>query len=158
MWREVADKSDRHGVRSDTGAMHDVFERHRQSLEAVARQVTKHCSQVGMLAAIGGRFVVLDHVSDVEAFASSHAPFVQGYALDALEVPAMLEPATPSLDDAHDFLALLGETLRFAFGGLTGTALAVDDKLATLTAFAHDDDGATGSAHRSAIRTPVRRV
>lgn len=26
VWREVAEKSDRHGVRSHTGAMHDVFE------------------------------------------------------------------------------------------------------------------------------------
>ena len=70
-----------------TGAMHDVFERRREQLDAVARAVEMHCSQVGMLAAIGGRFVVLDHVSEVEAFAALHGPLVQGYALDALEAP-----------------------------------------------------------------------
>ena len=75
----------RHGVNSRTGAMHDVFERRREQLDAVARAVEMHCSQVGMLAAIGGRFVVLDHVSEVEAFAALHGPLVQGYALDALE-------------------------------------------------------------------------
>ena len=64
------------------------------------------CSQVGMLAAIGGRFVVLDYVSDVEAFAPLHDPLVAGYALDALE-PDAVERAAPSLDDARDFLALL---------------------------------------------------
>ena len=47
------------------------------------------CSQVGMLAAIGGRFVVLDYVSDVEAFAALHDPLVAGYALDALEPDAV---------------------------------------------------------------------
>src|SRR5947199_5635045 len=70
VWREVAETAGRHGVNSRTGAMHDVFERRREQLEAVARAVEMHCSQVGMLAAIGGRFVVLDHVSEVEAFAS----------------------------------------------------------------------------------------
>ena len=85
VWREVADTAGRHGVNSRTGAMHDVFERRREQLDAVARAVEMHCSQVGMLAAIGGRFVVLDHVSEVEAFAALHGPLVQGYALDALE-------------------------------------------------------------------------
>ena len=173
VWREVAEKSARHGVRSNTAAMHDVFEGHRATLDAVAAQVTMHCSQVGMLAAIGGRFVVLDHVSDVEAFASLHGPLVQGYALDALEVPDALAPPTPSLDDAQDFLALLlgghavrnrnagmGDTLRFAFGDLTGTGLAVDDQLVTLTAFAHDDDDDTAAARPRAgrIRRPSRRA
>ena len=172
VWREVAEKSARHGVRSHTGAMHDVFERHRTTLDAIAAQVTMKCSQVGMLAAIGGRFVVLDHVSDVEAFASLHGPLVQGYALDALEVPAALAPVTPSLDDARDFLALLlggqavrnpnvglGDSLRFAFGGLAGTGLAVDGELVTLTAFAHDGDDAAASGPRAGrIRRPSRRA
>ena len=52
------------------------------------------CSQVGMLAAIGGRFVVLDYVSDVEAFAALHDPLVAGYALDALDARP---PTPPSL-------------------------------------------------------------
>ena len=172
VWRKVAEKSARHGVRSHTGAMHDVFEGHRATLDAVARQVTMKCSQVGMLAAIGSRFVVLDHVSDVEAFASMHGPLVQGYALDALEVADTLAPVTPSLDDARDFLALLlggravrnhsvglGDTLRSAFGGLAGTGVAVDDELVTLTAFAHDDQGAAASGVQAGrIRRPSRRA
>src|SRR5580704_846361 len=68
---------------------------------AVAGAVEMHCSQVGMLAAIGGRFVVLDHVSEVEAFAALHGPLVQGYALDALEA---LAAPPPSIDDARDFV------------------------------------------------------
>ncbi|MGO9792427.1 MAG: ARPP-1 family domain-containing protein [Solirubrobacteraceae bacterium] len=67
VWREVADTAGRHGVNSRTGAMHDVFERRREQLDTVARAVEMHCSQVGMLAAIAGRFVVLDYVSEVEA-------------------------------------------------------------------------------------------
>ena len=101
---DVAAKSRRHGVHSATGAMHDVFERHRAHLDAVARAVEPRCSQVGALAAIGGRFVVLDYVSDVDAWSALHGPLVQGYALDALEVA---DGAPPSTDDARDFVELL---------------------------------------------------
>jgi hypothetical protein len=165
VWCEVADTAGRHGVNSDTDAMHDVFEGRRQQLDAVAAAVEMCCSQVGMLAAIGGRFVVLDHVSEVEAFAALHGPLVQGYALDALEVP---EQAPPSTQDARDFLDLLlrapcasgravgqGDAVRFDFGGLAGSGLICDDELVTLTAFA-DEPGREGSV-AGHIRRPSSR-
>jgi hypothetical protein len=166
VWREVAAAASRHGVNSHTGAMHDVFERRREQLDAVAGAVEMHCSQVGMIAAIGGRFVVLDHVSEVEAFASLHGPLVQGYALDALEAPTA--PA-PSIDDARDFVDLLlgapvtpgravglGEGLRFAFGGLAGTGLICEGELVTMTAFA-DEPGQAGPAIAGHVHRPSRR-
>lgn len=166
VWREVADTAGRRGVNSATGAMHDVFERSREQLDAVARAVEMHCSQVGMLAAIGGRFVVLDHVSEVEAFAALHGPLVQGYALDALEASA---GAPPSIDDARDFIELLvgapytaapavglGEGVRFGFGGLAGTGLICQGELVTLTAFA-DEPGHDGPGVAGRIRRPSRR-
>ena len=150
--------------------MHDVFERRRDQLDAVVRGVEMQCSQVGMLAAIGGRFVVLDHVSEVEAFAALHGPLVQGYALDALEAP---DVAPPSIDDARDFIELLlgapctrgpavglGEGLRFAFGGLAGTGLVYDGELVTLTAFADEPENREpegGPAVAGRIRRPSRR-
>jgi hypothetical protein len=166
VWREVADSAGRHGVSSRTGAMHDVFERRREQLETVARAVEMHCSQVGMLAAIGGSFVVLDHVSEVEAFAALHGPLVQGYALDALEAPAT---PPPSIDDARDFVKLLlgarctpgravglGEGLRFAFGGLAGTGLICEGELVTLTGFA-DDPAQRDPAVAGRVDGPSRR-
>ena len=165
VWREVADTACRHGVNSRTGAMHDVFERRREQLDAAAAAVEMRCSQVGMLAAIGGRFVVLDHVSQVEAFAALHGPLVQGYALDALEAP---DAVPPSIEDARDFIDLLlsaqctpgrtvglGEGLRFAFGGLSGTALTCEGELVVLTAFADEPGG--GPAIAGLIRRPSRR-
>ena len=83
VWEEIAAKSARHGAHSDTGALHDVFEHRRDLIDRSAREIEMKCSQVGMLAAIGGRFVVLDYISDVEAFAELHDPLVAGYALDA---------------------------------------------------------------------------
>ena len=168
VWREVAETAARHGVDSPTSAMHEVFERRRDQLDAIMSAVQMYCSQVGMLAAIGGRFVVLDHVSEVEAFASLHGPLVQGYALDALGAP---DATSPSIDDAREFVDLLlatpctagpavglGEGLRFAFGGLSGTSLICQDELVTLTAFA-DQPGShrpatAGRIHRPSCRRP----
>jgi len=128
--------------------MHGVFEERRWELDDIAERVPMHCSQVGMLAAIGGRFVVLDYVSDVEAFAALQPRLVQGYALDALEVSPEA-PLAPRLNDARDFLALmlsarpprvpargLGEHLSFGFGALAGTGLAHQGEVVALTAFA----------------------
>jgi hypothetical protein len=166
VWREVADTAGRHGVNSHTGAMHDVFERRREQLDAVAQAVEMCCSQVGMLAAIGGRFVVLDHVSEVEAFGALHGPLVQGYALDALEAS---DASPPSTDDARDFVKLLldapctvgravglGESLRFAFGGLAGTGLVCKGELVALTAFA-DEPGEGESQDRPLVSGRVLR-
>jgi len=165
VWREVAETAGRHGVNSRTGAMHDVFERRREQLDAVANHVQMCCSQVGMLAAIGGRFVVLDHVSEVEAFAALHGPLVQGYALDALEAP---KATPPSIEDAREFIELLlaapctpgravglGEGLQFAFGGLAGAGLICEGELVTLTAFA-DEPGQDGAAVAGRVRRPSR--
>jgi hypothetical protein len=148
VWREVAETAGRHGVASGTAAMYDVFERRREQLESISESVELCRGQVGMLAAVGGRFVVLDHVSQVEAFATLHGPLVQGYALDALE--ADTAPA-PSIEDARDFVELLlrapfatspsvglGEGLSFAFGGLAGSGLICDGELVTITAFPQD--------------------
>jgi hypothetical protein len=170
VWREVAETAGRHRVNSHTDAMHDVFEQRREQLDAVAAAVEMRCGQVGMLAAIGGRFVVLDHVSEVEAFAALHGPLVQGYALDVLDA-SDVEP--PSIDDARDFIELLlaspctagpavglGEGLRFAFGGLAGAGLVHEGELVTLTVFADaagSDERQGGAAVAGRIRSPSLR-
>ena len=166
--QEVAAKADRHGVRSSTGAMHDVFEGRRDHLESVARAVALADGQVGALAAIGGRFVVLDHISDPEAWAALHGPIVQGYALDALEVETEIAASPPSIDDARDFVELLlrapltvgrtvgmGEGLTFDFGGLAGSGLACEGELIALTAFAGDEHPpVAGRVRRPSHRRP----
>ena len=84
VWAEVAAKAARHGARRRR-ARCTTCSSTAATRSTTPREIETKCSQVGMLAAIGGRFVVLDYVSDVEAFAALHDPLVAGYALDALE-------------------------------------------------------------------------
>jgi hypothetical protein len=118
VWRGVAEKADRYAAPSATNAMSDVYEAHRGRLNMMALEIGLHADQVGALAAIGGRFVVLDHVSDPEAWDALHGPLVKGYALDALEAPDAVVP--PTVEDAREFVDAL---LRSEVAGLEGVGL-----------------------------------
>ena len=164
VWSMVAAKARRHGVASPTGALHDVFAGHRDTLAALSSRIVARPDQVGMLAAIAGRFIVVDHISDPDAFAALHAPLVQGYALDAVEAK---DTDPPSTDDARQFLHGLseadfgGEARMNATTGLgtllpvvsptaSGTALVNRGECITLTAFAAEEP-------RTHVRRPSRR-
>lgn len=165
VWSDIAHKSARMGVRSTTGAMHDVYESRRVRLRELAGAVSRRDGQLGMLAAIGGRFAVLDYVGREDVFADLFGPLVQGYALDALEAE---DESAPSAGEANGFVSLVlgcegarrrslgvGEDVRFAADGVAGAGLVTDRGLVQLTAFPHDGDEAPGMG--GAVRRPSRR-
>jgi hypothetical protein len=165
VWDEVMLKHELHGTASPTGALHDLFEQRRHALGELRADIGRRDGQVGMLAAFGGRFAVLDHTSRPEVFAALQDPLVQGYALDALEQP---EAEPPGVEEAQAFLEKvwaqrlgerdglgLGRDGRFAGDGVGGAALLCGDELVQLTAFAEDDDQIR--PRRSRIRRPSRR-
>jgi hypothetical protein len=172
VWDEVAAKSRRLDIASSTGAMHDMYEHRRDRLRGFEAAVALRPRQTGALAALGGRMTVLDHVSRPQAFATLHAPLVQGYALDALE-SADAAPRAPSLEEATAFVAALacarvtehdgvglGRDTRFATAVATGAGLVAGDELVQLTAFAVDGDGGAGGAaavRGARVRRPSRR-
>ena len=160
VWAEVAHKSERMAAASPTGAMHDIYEQHRDGVRACEAAISLHDGQLGAVAAIGGTITVLDHVSRPDAFAALHGPLLHGYALDALEAS---EGAPPRTDEVEAFVASvltarvsqrdgigLGRDVRFA----NGAALVAGDELIQLTAFGADDDQPARSAR---IRRPSRR-
>jgi hypothetical protein len=146
VWSLMESKSARHGTRSQTGAMHDIYEGRRSALEAIRRTIRLHDGQLGAVTAIGGEICVLDFVSRPDVFSALHGPLVQGYALDALETSDG-EPV--AIETARGFALLvgdcaiarrtesigLGDELRFGSNGVGGSALAVDGELVQLTAF-----------------------
>ena len=169
VWQEVAGKSERMATRSDSGAMHDIFEGRRGRLDEFVGAVQLRDGQIGALAAVGGTISVLDHVSRSDVFAALHGPLVQGYALDALEAG---DGAAPSLDEAGAFLERVmaahvsehdgigvGRDVRFTELGLGGAGLVAGNELIQLSAFAESSDGngSGPSASAARIRRPSRR-
>jgi hypothetical protein len=165
VWAEIDAKSARHGVRSPTQAMHDLYEKRRDRLNELGRAIELREGQLGALVAIGGNFVVLDWVSRPDAFAVLHGVLVQGYALDALEAD---ESEPPSLEDARGLVSLvagtqpsernsigLGRELRFAADGVAGSGLVHERELVQLTAFPEQTQDSSTRAGR--IRRPSRR-
>lgn len=143
VWSGVAAKSARMGVASSTGALHDVYEGHRDRLAEFNEAISLRDGQSGALVAIGDNFVVLDWVSQPEVFASLHAALLQGYALDALEGETS---EAPSRSEAAGFVSLalgaqsserdgigMGREVRFEESALIGTGLASGEELVQLT-------------------------
>ena len=172
VWAEVAEKSERMSIFSDTGALHDIYDGRRERLDEFLRAIALHEGQTGALVLIGGRPAVLDHVSRPEVFAALHAPLVQGYALDALEHPAAVNAAArPASQTADAFLRRvlraritehdgigLGRDVRFAQRRVAGAGLVVGHELVQLTAFPEDATGGPdGEAPVARIRRPSRR-
>lgn len=171
VWAEVARKSAAFGVHSATDAMHDVFEAGRDRIGELREAVRLHDAQLGALATVNGRPLVLDLVSRSDVFAALHGPLVQGYALDALEAAAAATVLPPRAEAAQEFLdaALaarlserdgigMGREIRFGDGRVGGAGLVCDGELIQLTAFAEDGEDAPGAGSlRAHIRRPSRR-
>ncbi len=140
----------RHGSASPTSAMHDVYEGRRGRLREIVAAVPLQDGQVGSIAAINGEMWVLDYVSRPDVYAALHERLVQGYGLDALaeqnDGPA---DASPEDSTARGFALLaceapiahrapgigLGEEIRFAANGVSGSGLAHEGELIHLSVF-----------------------
>jgi hypothetical protein len=160
VWSEIAAKSERMGAASPTGAMHDVYESRRATLDDLADSITREDRQIGALVAIGGECKVMDMVSRSDVWAALHRPLVQGYALDALEASPAPAPA-PEIAAAFLGAAIgtpaseraavgLGTHIDVSNSVLAGSGLALERELVQLSVFATD-------APRARIRRPSQR-
>ena len=133
VWEDLAAMADALDAPAPTGAMRDIY----GEREIV---VPRHDGQLGALACYGPKPAVLDYVSRPDVWAALHGPLTAGYGLEALRRPANGTPdpaeffATVTVRTAHEAPASggLGRSLRFQ----GGTALAVEDEVVALTAFA----------------------
>ena len=183
VWNEVASRGEELSAPSATGAMADIYESRRDELAELTEAIPLHEGQCGSVAVIGGRIQMLDFVGRPDAYAALHDALVQGYALDALawqrrgelhREPIPLESGDADEATVRGFTLLvseatpssvvegpgLGETARFAFGGVEGSALLATEELVQLTAFPTDGDEDPRPEQRRAARRisrPSRR-
>jgi hypothetical protein len=167
VWAEVAMKHQRLRVDAPTSAMADAYEDRRTAIDACVEAVRRRDGQVGALATIDGRCVVVDAVGRADVWAALHAPIVRGYALDALE-STNDAPARVDADAAASWVDLvlrsawqerpavgLGRQLALSAATVTGTGLRCDGELVALSAF--PASGLCDRAPQGRVRRPSRR-
>jgi hypothetical protein len=146
VWRDVATTMDDHDIRSNTGAMTDVFEGKRALIDSLVCAVRAHEGQLGLLAFVGGRFLALDLVSSPTAWAALHPRIVSGHALEALRVaPGMPTPFAAAAAVLTRVSTLptataaapegIGRELRADGAGMKGAGVLLDGELVQLSVF-----------------------
>ncbi len=162
VWRDVDAKAQLFDVDSATAAMRDIYASRAERLEDLEAGISRRDGQLGALAYLGDRPLVLDFVSRPDVFAALWQPLLRGYCLDALG-----NESTAGVPDAGGWWEALrrarprqsaapglGQTLTFTTRVTGGTGLAVDGELVQLTAFPADGDG---HVRPGRIQRPSRR-
>ncbi len=179
VWHEVAERGHELDASSPTGAMHDIYEGHRDRLAEIRAGIELREGQCGSVAVIDGRIAMLDFVGRADVYAALQPAIVEGYALDALAQERSGERTKKQpveIGTVRGFVLLacdapaasrtpgpgLGETARFAANGVEGSALIADGELVQMTAFPSDSDepdpdGGPAPAASRIIRPSRRR-
>lgn len=146
VWAAVAEKSERLGVLSRTGAQSDAYAARGGDIAALAARFPLQPGQCGMVLALAGRPVCLDLVSRPDAFARLHPRILAGHLMDAIEhldrpdaspaeIAAFVGRATTGAWLAGPAVGL-GEDLRLTDDDLLGSGLALDGEVLQLSAYA----------------------
>lgn len=85
VWHEIRDSEARAGVRSGTGALNEVYDGNRATLEARASAFPLLPGQVGFVAFAGTSPLGVDRVADPSTFERLHHRLVLGYLFDAVD-------------------------------------------------------------------------
>jgi len=152
VWRDISDKFNKFGSSSPTSAMSDIYEQQSGRLEEYVGSFAPAAGQVGAVFVINGRIVGLDLFDFPETFKKLLPKLLRSYGLDALDragsasVEAQPLPSDVEVDkflkevmaaEAEEFPAIgQGQDLRLTGSALTGAALAADDRVVHLSAFA----------------------
>lgn len=144
VWTEVRSHVEATRTVTMTGAITDVFDARRGSLEALVARFEVVPEQRGMVVAVGSRIWAVDYVADAAAFARLHARLLRGYVLDAMRLGAKhprvareeLEQALARL--ARRPLAREVDEERYRFGGeglpVEGMATLFEGRLVAVSA------------------------
>ena len=166
VWNAVGERLDANAVASDSAALNDVYEDLSDELDDLVAGVRHEHGQIGAVAQVGGRPVVLDLVSRQDVFASLLPRLARGYALDARRVAA----GGQDPDAAASFLSAalhaprspqptpgLGHSFGIVAPELAGSGLKFEDELIQLSVFPFDREAHQGEDVASRIARPSRR-
>jgi hypothetical protein len=142
IWDDLALKSHRMTVHSETGAMADLFEGQRDRLGEYLKAFRPVDCQVGAVFAINGAIAGLECFYHQKTFAKFFPKLVQSYALDAIDwfqdsrdtqargesVRQFMEGIRRARGESYPSLGL-GENLRFQDSFVSGAALVHEGRV-----------------------------
>jgi hypothetical protein len=88
VWKEVDELETTHGVASQTHALSDVYEAHRDRIAELQEGLPYVDGAVGMAVAVGGKVVALDLFDKPSTCRKVWRGVLSGYVFDALETQA----------------------------------------------------------------------
>lgn len=162
IWRDISEKSARFSVRSETGAMNDIYEHYDKDLKLYENEFKPHPEQIGFITVIGNKIAGTDIFGIKSLLPKVYGRLLKGYILDALDRAykykgkrevqqkgPVHEGERPSLhDEVMKFLSDMksarketyksvgeGEDLRFERKSLNGFALVNNNAVVHIAAF-----------------------
>lgn len=149
VWRSIDAKMQAWGCRSDTAALHEVYDFAEDRLRSIRGAFAAQPRQVGAAFFFDGRLTGLELFDAAPTLAKLLPKLVDSYAFDALEDRgAAAPPAAPSLAEVRALLARIaaaavasypgvgvGTDLRIEDTGLHAAALCAKDRIVHLSAF-----------------------
>ena len=150
VWSEIAQKSERMGARSDTGAAAAMYEQRSHALDKMIASIETVEDQVGAVFTIRGMIAGLDVFDSPRTWAQTMPKLLRSYGLDALDSAiggdgfAMPDPTrfveAVSRATCTVYPAVgAGQDLRFEGGGIVGAALETTMGVVHTVAFPSSD-------------------
>ena len=149
VWDDIAQKSSRMNAASPTSAMESIFSTHAVLVDSFVSRCAPVDGQVGALFAINGVLVGFDLFDEPSTLRKVLPKLVRSVAVDAIDAGSARSAEGMASVQAAQFLAVaaqapqhrtpalgLGEDLRLTAPHIAGAALAVDDRVVHLGAFA----------------------
>ena len=157
VWRDISAKAERMHAGSPTNAMDAIFEKHAARVEDYVAAFAVNGENSGAVFAIGEAVVGLDLFDEPSTFRLMLPKLVRSYAVDAIEdtgpngrgctrkaAKAFLSGL--AVAEVRSYPAVgLGTDIRLTGPGVIGGALAVDEHLLHLAAFATPADEVGGN-------------
>ena len=166
VWEDIDAKMATMSARSDTGAMSDIYEQNRGSLDDYVVAFGQQPGQVGAVFMVGTTFAGVDLFAHEATFAGLLPKLARSYALDAMELDAKT-PFKPPKASAQGLVADVvaaqaraypavgeGQDVRIESRTVAGGALVEGDAVLHMAAFRRDAERAVPLS-RAAIAAPA---
>lgn len=167
IWDDIAAKSERMSVASDTGSMSDIYERKEKGVKQFVEHFRPIEGQIGAVFAIDNTISGVDLFDCSDTLEKVLPKLVRSYALDAVETANPVDDRTDR-EDAKRFLETLsdskfesfpavglGDDLRIESTTIAGGALVAEGRTVHLWAFPLKSEN---TSERERARSQMARV